>query len=167
MKFHLINILLIAFSFNAIGQSDCACCSESNQQFDFWIGEWIVYDALGVEVGKNNITKLESGCMLSEEWTGAKGTTGRSYNYFNNADSTWNQLWLDNQGTILNLKGKLESKSIVLRSELKPGKKIDFYYNRITWTPNANGSVTQKWDVLNKENQVPRTLFVGIYKKRD
>lgn len=147
------------------GQSDCPCCTAHHNQFDFWVGEWIVYDTAGDVVGKNSIEKLENNCVVSEHWRGDKGLTGRSYNYYNSMDSTWNQVWIDSQGTNLVLKGTSEPGKMVLKSELIKGTNVDFYANQITWIANENGTVTQLWQILDKENQILATVFEGIYKK--
>lgn len=144
---------------------DCACCTEAYQQFDFWLGDWVVYDTAGTQVGLNSITKLEDNCILSEHWRGAGGGTGRSYNYFNRMDSTWNQLWIDNKGLSLTLKGKAEKNRMTLRSERVVGKNGGGYFNQITWTKNEDGTVTQLWQAVNSDGDVVRTLFYGIYKR--
>lgn len=147
-------------------QESCACCTEQHQQFDFWVGDWNVYDTLGNLIGENTIEKLVVECVLSEHWRGGAGGVGRSYNYYNLADSTWNQVWIDGTGSNLVLKGKLIKGNMVLQSDLLPGQKIDWYRNRITWTPNHDGSVTQLWEILNKEDVVISQAFKGIYKKK-
>ena len=80
------------------------------------MGDWTVYDTAGNVVGQNTIKKLENNCIVSEHWRGAKGLTGRSYNYYNMADSTWNQLWIDSNGSNLVLKGKAEPGKMILKS---------------------------------------------------
>ena len=61
--------VVFVFSFlNASAQSDCACCTDYHKQFDFWIGEWNVYDTTGHKVGENSIVKLEKGCIINEHW---------------------------------------------------------------------------------------------------
>ena len=147
-------------------QDACPCCTPEHQLFDFWVGDWVVYDTTGRQIGENYIVKLEDNCILNEHWTGGGGSTGRSYNYYNRADSTWNQLWIDNGGNPLILKGKGSSGKMVLRSELVPGRRIDWLYNQITWTLNADGSVTQHWEVFDKNNQKLATAFKGIYRHR-
>lgn len=164
--------ILCLLSFSVFSQNDstttekpCACCTQNHQQFDFWVGDWTVYDTTGTEVGKNTIIKLEDDCILNEHWRGASGTTGRSYNYFNKADSTWNQVWLDNSGGNLILKGNLKKEGImVMRSELLQGQKGK-YYHQITWTKNEDDSVTQRWDIQNEKHETISLAFLGIYKK--
>lgn len=150
---------LLAFS-----QSTCPCCTPAHRQFDFWIGEWIVTDTTGKEVGRNKLVLIQDSCALQENWISGK-TTGTSYNYYNQTDSTWNQLWIDNSGSVLNLKGGLVNGKMVLKSAMIPGKRVKYYYNRITWEKNKDGSVTQTWDVLSDSNKLLQQAFKGIYKK--
>jgi len=150
----------------AQAQSDCACCTEMHKQFDFWVGDWVVYDTNGTIVGENTIKKLEKGCILNEHWRGAKGSTGRSYNYFNLTDSTWNQLWVDSQGQHLELKGHGGDNQMTLDSELIPGKKVKYYFNRITWTSYPDGSITQIWEILDEKETLLTTVFHGIYRPK-
>lgn len=162
----LILTAVLFLNYPLAAQSDCACCTPQHQQFDFWIGEWIVYDTAGTKVGENLITKLEDNCVISEQWRGASGLTGRSYNYFHPADSSWNQLWLDNQGSNLLLKGRAAPNKMILQSELTKGQQIDWYRNRITWTKNADGTVTQLWEILDKEGKLLSVAFKGIYRRK-
>ncbi len=147
-------------------QNNCNCCTENHNQFDFWVGDWVVYDTLGNQVGENLIVKLEDGCIINEHWKGSKGSTGRSYNYFNAKDTTWNQLWIDNSGENLVLKGKAEPDKMILKSELKKGQKVDWYYDQITWSKNKDGSVTQLWERFDKNNNLLSVAFKGIYRKK-
>lgn len=113
-------------------------------------------------LGYNTLTKREEGCMISEYWRSKRGGTGRSTNFFDSSDSTWNQLWISSSGHILELKGKLINGSMVLKSAVKSNEKGS-YRDRITWTPHADGTILQKWDLLTPEGQVLRTAFEGVY----
>lgn len=163
----ILTLPLLLFACLGNAQNICPCCSDQHQLFDFWAGDWLVFDTSGTQVGENTIVKLENGCILNEHWRGAQGGTGRSYNYYDNADSTWNQLWIDNQGSNLNLKGKGTPGSMILESDLQPGKRVDYYFNRITWSANENGTVRQLWEILDKEGNVLSTAFDGLYRKKD
>ena len=166
-----MKILNIVFVFilagNLFAQSDCACCDPVHAQFDFWVGEWTVTNVNGNQVGENSISKMDGNCMLMERWKGGSGVTGTSMNYFDKTDSTWNQLWVDNQGTILKLKGELISGKMVLKSDLARGPQGGTYYNQITWTPNEDGTVTQLWEIFNQEEELIQTLFKGIYRRKN
>ena len=163
--FYLVG--LVALTNTALAQSDCPCCTESHKQFDFWVGDWVVFDTEGKQVGENTIVTLEQNCILNEHWRGATGYTGRSYNYYDSTDSTWNQLWVASDGSNLVLKGKASENQMELKSKMIPGKKVDWYYNRITWTNNEDGTVTQLWEILDEGDNLLTVAFKGIYKRRE
>jgi len=171
MKSLIIFLVFFALTGSLKAQTNCACCNETHKQFDFWVGEWIVLDSLGNKVGENQISKIEENCIVSEHWTGAKGGTGTSHNYYDKTDSTWNQLWIDNKGNVLKLKGRLESGRMVLKSDPEAagvsGKKNDSAYNQITWTQNEDGTVSQLWETYDQYDKLVKTVFLGIYHRKE
>ncbi|MBP6512928.1 MAG: hypothetical protein KA347_09680 [Bacteroidia bacterium] len=159
----------LCFIFSApmlMGQKSCACCTDNHKAFDFWVGDWIVYDTSGNKIGENNVEKIEKNCIINEHWTGGKESTGSSYNYFDSNDSTWNQVWIDNQGGHLILKGHSTANKMILRSKFQKDPKGNLYCNRITWTLNADGSVTQRWDIADEMDALMSVAFIGIYRKK-
>lgn len=146
-------------------QQDCACCTEHHAEFNFWIGEWEVFNTSGEKIGENKVKPLEDHCIIAENWKGSKGGSGKSFNYYDKKDGSWNQLWISNTGNILKLKGYAQDNKMILKSELQPGENGQFY-NQITWTKNSDGSVTQLWQILNKESEPVQTAFEGIYRKK-
>ncbi len=166
-----LSILVIVISSNySIAQSkeSCPCCSEPYKAFNFWVGSWTVFNTQGIIIGTNRIVKMQDGCVLQENWEASNKTnTGTSYNYFDKSDSTWNQLWINNRGNILKLKGNIDSSgAMVLKSGPVDSPK-GVYYNQITWTKNKDGSVTQRWDILDKNSKVISKAFVGTYRKKN
>lgn len=156
----------LLFGFSAVAQDECPCCTEEYQQFDFWIGDWEVKDTNDIVVGYNTIKKTENGCVLRENWTGAKGSTGTSLNYFDRTNSTWNQLWIDNAGWNLKLKGTFQNGQMVLKSDLTTTSKGKKFYHQVTWTLNEDGSVTQLWESFWEDGTLFQTVFQGIYRKK-
>jgi hypothetical protein len=134
--------------------------------FDFWLGDWIVYDTAMNHFGNNKIIKLADGCILNENWRSIGNSTGSSFNYYNATDSTWNQVWIDNQGVSLVLKGKAEKYKMVMENNLQPFSSGGLYKNQISWTLNQDKSVSQTWSILNQKNQVISVASKGIYVKK-
>lgn len=145
----------------AFAQSDCSCCTDAYMQFDFWIGEWQVVDSNGVELGQNTITYQQDSCLLRENWRSAN-STGTSNSYFNASDSSWNQIWIDNKGGSIVLKGKSINGAIIMSSTPDIGGN----FHRISWSPKANGTVVQQWDYVDAEGTLLRILFYGIYRPK-
>ncbi len=166
MRQHYFLFFLILLVGPVWAQEDCACCTPNHQAFDFWVGDWLVYDTLENRLGENLIQKLTKNCIIQENWTGASGTTGSSYNYYNAQDKTWNQVWVDDQGNPLVLQGKASPGKMVMRSALKTGQSGK-YFDQITWSKNPDGTVTQLWETLDTEGKLLSVLFKGIYRRRE
>jgi hypothetical protein len=167
MRFLTILLLFFTLSNLSAQTAPCPCCNEAFQAFDFWVGDWEVVDTSGTIVGENTIEKLENGCVLTEHWRGSSGSTGRSFNHYNYQDSTWNQTWMDNGGRPLVLKGKATPGVMTMRSAAQTGRTGNLYFNEITWTANDDGTVTQKWDVLDADGALLQVAFLGIYRKKE
>jgi hypothetical protein len=167
MPFFTILFLALSIQFTHAQGQKAPCDTPKHQEFDFWVGDWNVYSAKGELIGINKILKMQSNCVMQENWESRKSPNkGTSYNYVDVTDNTWNQVWIDNSGYSLVLQGNLKGKSMVLKSELVKGKQGD-YYNRVTWTPNSDGSVTQLWEYISPEGKVIQEAFRGIYKKKN
>ena len=160
-------VLLSTLLFGTVSaqNTNCPCKSGEHQAFDFWIGQWEVYLPDGSLAGKNTIRKIENGCALREEWvsTATAGYTGTSYNFYNAIDKQWEQLWIDNQGAFLKLKGGIEGKAIVLKGDPVIGVAGRMQINRITWTPNSDGTVRQLWEVTFDDENTWSVAFDGKY----
>ena len=147
------------------------CASPNHRAFDFWIGVWDV-TANGQPAGVNRIEVIDGGCALLERWTSARGNfTGHSLNSFSRTDGQWHQTWVDSGGTRLELAGGRQDRPdgasglgpMVLEGEA-PDPEGVLRRNRITWTPGADGSVGQHWEVHDGETW--NTAFDGQYRRR-
>jgi len=149
-------------SFQEVAEAMKPCTSAEYAHFDFWLGEWVVKTPAGQPAGTSRVTKIQGGCALLEEWSSAAGTTGTSFNTFNAQKSSWQQFWIDAQGSVLEIKGELVDEAMVLSSdpEVSP-------INRITWTPSPDGSVRQHWETSSDSGSTWSTAFDGIYRKKD
>ena len=160
-------LVLLSTSFlTAQTQLKNPCATEQHKQFDFWVGDWNVYNTQGKLIGTNKILKMHNRCVMQENWESKTSPNkGTSYNYYDLSDKTWNQVWVDNSGYSLVLKGNYSGKSMVMKSSLVSSKNGD-YYNKLTWTKNNDGSVTQLWEFVDAQGKVIREAFRGIYKKK-
>lgn len=163
----VVLFLSISFSNAMLSQNTKKqpCSGEKYSQFDFWEGSWTVYDTKDKVLGINKLVKMQSNCVLQENWVSKTGPNrGTSYNYYNKTDDTWNQVWIDNTGFSLVLKGKLIDGKMVLKSDIIKTKKGN-YYNQVTWSKNNDNSVTQVWEYRNEKDEILSEVFRGIYKK--
>ena len=161
----LMTLSVISGKMYAQNKAKVPCQEKEYSQFNFWLGNWKVYDTNEKLIGTNNIVRLPNACGMQENWSSKTSPSkGTSYNYYNKSDNSWNQVWIDNSGFSLNLKGKYTNNKMILKSSLIKGEKGDFYH-RITWTNNANGTVTQVWDYVSPQGKIIQEAFRGIYKK--
>ncbi len=136
--------------------------------FDFWVGEWDVYDAVGKLAGKNSIRKEEYGCLIVERWTNAGGVTGQSYNFVDLATGKWRQVWVS-AGATIDYAGGLDDKgAMILEGTIgfgagQAGNGAKF---RGTWTPNADGSVLQHFQQYDDAKSVWTDWFTGTYRRQ-
>ncbi|KAB7531380.1 hypothetical protein F8C76_07765 [Flagellimonas olearia] len=160
-------VLLFFLQAHTQNNANCNCCSENQKAFDFWIGEWMVTNSTnGTPAGESRISWEEDGCVIRENWTSATpGYTGTSLNFFNIAEQQWEQLWVDNTGAHLKLKGNRVGNQMILTSGEFAKDDGLMYRNRITWTKNDDGTVRQLWEVLQGE-KVVSVAFDGLYKKK-
>ena len=165
MKTTIITTLLMAtLSLNA-QSNPCNCCTEKHSEFDFWLGSWTVTGPNGKIAGTNTIDKIQDNCILRENWTSAKGNyTGTSSNFYNSNTNQWEQIWLDNQGGSLHLKGNRKGNQMILQSDELTNDKGEPYIQRITWTLNEDGTVRQYWETITQGKE-PVVAFDGLYKK--
>jgi hypothetical protein len=138
-----------------------ACDSSEHRQFDFWLGTWQVRTPDGKLAGTNRIEREYDGCVIHEHYTTERGYTGESLNAYDAARKVWHQTWVDNGGTLLLLEGGLHAGSMVLEGQSLDDKGRTIK-QRITWTPNADGSVRQHWESTD-ENGRWTTVFDGKY----
>lgn len=133
--------------------------------FDFWLGKWDVESppGSGSLAGTNEIRSELDGCVIAEYWTGSNGIRGWSLNSWDARTRTWNQHWVAESGQNLRMSGPKENGAITMSGVrlLPSGATV---IDRTTWTPVANGGVTQFWDVSSDGGiTYPTVVFNGLY----
>ncbi len=133
--------------------------------FDFWIGDWEV-TAKGKVAGWNRIEPILGGRVLQENYTTPGKYAGHSFNIYNASAKRWEQYWVDVTGLALHLTGGLnEAGQMVLQGErVQPDGSL--VSDRITWTPNDDGTVQQLWETSEDGGKTWAVAFDGHYQPR-
>ncbi len=139
------------------------CSSPAHRAFDFWVGEWDVYNPQGALAGQNTIRVVHAGCALEERWTGASGVTGGSLNAYDPSTGTWRQSWVDSSGMVLELEGGPEGSDMVMSGRIRNADGTTSLH-RITWSPMTGGAVRQHWQVSGDDGATWASLFDGTYR---
>lgn len=160
-------VLSLFFSLSFFAQENtCICCTEKYSQFDFWIGTWEVTNPDGSKAGTNTIIKSQENCLLQENWASANGkVTGTSNNFYNYKTNQWEQIWVDNRGGILHLKGNRIGNQMILKTDEEFNENGEPFYHRVTWTLNSDGSVRQYWETITNNSDIT-IAFDGLYRKK-
>ncbi len=129
-------------------------------QFDFWVGDW--------EIGPSahsKIEKVSDGLAILESWTGGDGKHGSSLNTYNLVSKKWQQFWVGTGTPVLELSGGLVDGKMVMSGErlTRAGIKV---IDRITWTPNADGTVHQLWEFSKDGGATWATIFQNTYTRK-
>jgi hypothetical protein len=144
------------------------CAGPEYRQFDFWIGTWDVHGPKDAVVGHSRIESILGGCVIAEHWSsGPNGANdGKSYNIYDRELGKWEQFWVDASGSRLLLSGGLVGADMVLEGvQSKPDPKTGIAQReRITWTPNADGSVRQLWQSSKDAGKTWTVAFDGLYR---
>ena len=138
------------------------CSDPPSRQFDFWIGDWDVFNPAGQQVGTNRIA-LVYGCVLHESWKATKVVEGQSFNRYDADRGVWHQTWVDNTGSLLLLEGGFRDGAMVLSDATVPGRKAGAPVNEIRWTKESDDAVRQVWLTTDDGGKTWKTAFDGRY----
>jgi tetratricopeptide (TPR) repeat protein len=84
--------------------------SPEYRQFDFWIGEWEVQvNGSGQPAGQSSVQLILGDCVIFENWSGARGMNGKSFNIYNATRRQWQQTWVNDRGTITEFVGEFKN----------------------------------------------------------
>jgi hypothetical protein len=137
------------------------CDAPEYRQLDFWVGNWDV-TMRGQPAGANLVTREESGCLIHEHWTGARGGTGQSFNFFNRDDGAWHQVWVSSSGSVLNLTGHYAGGTLMYLGEnRRPDGTV--LRHRLSFHPNGDGTVRQLWETSSDSGATWAVSFDGHY----
>lgn len=169
MRPWLFPFLMAALLSQAVAQAPpqgSVCNEEPYRQFDFWLGEWEVFNPKGDLAGYSTIAPVQDSCAILENWKSARAPyTGTSHNFYDKHTGTWNQVWIDNQGGNLRLSGGWDGHAMVLNGDAAPGPGGNPVLSRITWTPQEGGTVRQVWEMKPVDGDAWNVVFDGLYRK--
>lgn len=141
------------------------CKAAEHHQLDFWVGEWRVFRADGVEIATSSIASVANGCGVSENYNAplAPGGPyqGLSYSAFDRKDGKWHQFYVDVGGAAAWFTGGLEGSNMVLYAPGANGSR-----QRMTYRPNADGSVSQVGAVSQDGGQTWTPTYDYTYRRR-
>jgi len=137
------------------------CDSAPHRAFDFWLDQWKVTTTNDNVVRKNNISLINDGCTLLEEYSTPSLYQGKSLTMYDSQRKQWHQTWTDNSGLILLLSGQYSNNVMTMQGETIQNGILTM--NKITWTNNLDGTVRQHWQSKASNEKNWKTIFDGLY----
>ena len=135
----------------------CLARDEFNQ-FNFWVGKWNVTNPAGQHAGDSEIDLMNNGCTIVENWFGANGSQGKSFNYFDTTDNKWHQFWINQYAQKTTFEGKLVDGNMVYYSYDHVNDKAKPYLERLTFFNMGPNKVRQFDEISNDQG---KTWTVG------
>lgn len=120
------------------------CAAEEFAAFDFWVGEWDVYQTgTETQVATSRIEKVSGGCAVRETWMPLRGGSGASLSTLDPVTGTWHQLWVGGQPGRVFFEGGPVGGEMVLTGYWGQDTEGRANLVRMTYTPGEGGSVRQ------------------------
>jgi hypothetical protein len=70
------------------------CSGPEYRQFDFWLGDWDVFEADKVAaVARTRVDRILDGCVLREDYESTNGLKGQSFSLYDASRRIWHQSW--------------------------------------------------------------------------
>lgn len=93
-----------------------SCLTAEQHQWDFWIGDWDVFDAdnSAKQVARVHVDRILDGCVLREDYQDTNGHKGQSFSIYDTGRKMWHQSWVTNRGQLLLLDGGFQAGDMVL-----------------------------------------------------
>jgi ketosteroid isomerase-like protein len=141
-----IFLITVSYSLLAIGichafasdASTAPCAASSYHNFDFWVGDWDVFDVDSpAKVAHARIDSILGGCVLREDYQATSGQEGQSFTIYDDTREVWHQTWVTSRGALLQIEGKFENGQIALSGRNQKGEMV-----RGEWKP-VNGEVRE------------------------
>ena len=124
---------------SAEGSKSGSCAAPTYRQFDFWAGDWDVFDfGSPIKVAHARVDLILDGCVLREDYQGSDGHKGQSFTIYDATRKVWHQSWVTNRGELLAIEGKIEAGEMALSGENHAKTALV----RGTWKP-ENGNVRE------------------------
>ncbi len=125
--------------------------STQARQFDFWVGDWEVFNPAGQKAGTNSVQLFSDGCGLLENWTNTTGGDGKSINFYDAGTQKWYQSWIGTGGGALRYAGNFKDGAMRFEGEtIANGKKT---LQKLTLTKIDENTVRQLFEASNDDGK--------------
>ena len=138
---------------------------ERHRAFDFWIGEWTVTQN-GQFAGSSSVQPILGHCTIFEQWEGAAGTFGKSFNYYDPGHDHWRQIWIGDSGTFIEFTGEARDGGIFYTAETIDPADGSVTHHKFEFTVIGEGGVRQYWETSTDGGASWQSIWDGRYEPK-
>jgi len=138
---------------------------ERHHAFDFWIGEWSVTQN-GQFAGDSSVQPMLGHCTLFEQWRGASGSEGKSFNFYDPAHDHWRQIWISDSGTFIEFTGVARDGGIYFTAQTVDPADGSITEHKFEFTQLDGGIVRQYWATSTDGGSSWSEIWDGRYARK-
>ncbi len=140
-----------------------ACATPHHREFDYFLGNFIVFNKAGKQIGTDEVTSEMNGCALLEHWHGHT-VQGVGYSGYDDTRKEWVQTFFQNDGTVLVLRGNMTKDGIVITGTDYPKPGVT-EQNRVLFRRLSNG-FEEYWTASTNNGRTWHVVFDGFFRRR-
>jgi hypothetical protein len=150
----------------ATAPKSAVCEAAEYRQFDFWLGDWDVfdYDDTTKVIAHAKVERIVEGCAIHELYVQNDGLIGDSILSFDAVRQVWQQTWVTNRGSLMVIAGRFKDGAVTLEgpTHQRDGSTA---LQRITWRTEGSG-VRESASISKDGGKTWAPAFDVLFRKR-
>lgn len=148
------------------------CGADPNHhRLDFWLGEWDVFDSVGVRYAKQRVYAAADRCAVVAEWAGPVGDKGLGISALDGKTGEWRQVYVSNQvptraGVVIRRSDPAYSGPGVRFIPLDPPASAAELQTRMTIEPSPGGRAVQLFETSGDGGLTWNVVFRAEHRHR-
>lgn len=158
----LAGLLAVPAPAGADSSAPAPCAASVYHQLDFFVGNWLVTDKSRKTLATDRVSKEFGGCVIWEQWFGARGSRGAGYSGYVPARRRWVQTFMNDRGTVLVFEGGPQAEGFVIEgpSYTKSGA---LGHDRVVFRTLLHGIVEEYWTTSLDGGKTSTVVFDGFF----
>ena len=138
------------------------CATVHHREFDYFIGNFRVFNRSGKQIATDEVTPEMDGCALLERWHGRTGE-GVGYSGYDDTRKQWVQTFFQNDGTVLVFHGNMTPAGLLISGIDYPKPGVT-ELNRVLFRRLPDG-FEEYWTVSTDNGKSWRPVFDGFFRR--
>jgi hypothetical protein len=165
LKTFAIALVSAIGAFGVPSAARAACTAAPYHQFDFFVGQWNVYDAKGRFLGSDVVEKRLNGCVIYERYTNPDGSVGIGLSGYQAKNGTWHQDFMGDDGLVVLLDGSRGHLAAMVMSGVDYPADGTRRHDTGIWV--VHGAVVEEtWTVSIDNGKTWKTQFHGFFHRK-